>query len=442
MSAAQSSDKLATKVLLGLVAGLVIGIAVRALLVAVPDWAPAVNWLSSEVLVPFGNVFLRMLFFVVVPLVFASLCLGVSQLGRLDRLGSLALKTFGLFALNMLIGVALGLVFMNVVRPGERISPEVRQTLLSDAANAAQGAKLQARAAAQGETGYDFAALLDMFMPSNLLGAVVGDSPARLGNVLALIVFALLVGAASTTLAREKRERFEGLLALVGELMTTIVFWAMKLAPFAVAALVASVVMRFGVDYLKALSLFTIGVIGVIALHLFGTMSLLVKVLGRRSPLAFFSAIRTILVTAFSTSSSNATLPTSIAVTRERLGVSAPVAGFVLPLGATMNMSGSALYEGCVVLFVAQAYGIHLGMSQQLTLLFLAVLSAVAVAGIPGGTLPFIIGLMVTFKIPAEGIVLVLGVDRLLDMCRTTLNVAADVATACILDRGAARSEE
>jgi DAACS family dicarboxylate/amino acid:cation (Na+ or H+) symporter len=218
--------------------------------------------------------------------------------------------------------------------------------------------------------------------------------------------------------------------------MTTIVFWAMRLAPFAVAALICAVVVRFGVDYLKALSFFTAGVVLVIAVHLFGTLSILVKVLGRRSPIAFFRAIRTILVTAFSTSSSNATLPTTIAVTREKLGVSAPVAGFVLPLGATMNMSGSALYEGCVVLFLAQVSGVSLGLGEQLTLLLLAVLSAVAVAGIPGGTLPFIVGLLITFDIPPESIALILGVDRILDMCRTTLNVAADVATACILDSG------
>jgi DAACS family dicarboxylate/amino acid:cation (Na+ or H+) symporter len=214
----------------------------------------------------------------------------------------------------------------------------------------------------------------------------------------------------------------------------------MRLAPFAVAALISSVVIRFGADYLRALGFFTLGVVFVIALHLFGTMSLLVKVLGRRSPIVFFGAVRTILVTAFSTSSSSATLPTTIAITRERLGVSAPVSGFVLPLGATLNMSGSALFEGCVVLFIAQVYGIDLSITQQLTLLLLAVVTATAVAGIPGGTLPFIVGLLVTFGIPPEGIALVLGVDRLLDMCRTTLNVGADVAVATVVDRFESRA--
>jgi Na+/H+-dicarboxylate symporter len=169
-------------------------------------------------------------------------------------------------------------------------------------------------------------------------------------------------------------------------------------------------------------------------IHLFGTMSLLLKLFTKRSPREFFRAIRAILVTAFSTSSSNATLPTSIQVTRENLGVSASTAGFVLPLGATMNMSGTSLYEGCVVLFIAQVYGIDLSVGQQVTLLSLAVLSAVAVAGIPGGSLPLIVGLLATFGIPPEGIALILGTDRLLDMARTVLNVAADVVTACIVD--------
>jgi len=216
--------------------------------------------------------------------------------------------------------------------------------------------------------------------------------------------------------------------------MTGIVHFALLLAPFAVAAMIGSVAIKFGVQFLKPLGLFVVGVLAVMAVHLFGTMTLLLKLLSHRPPLAFFRAIRTILVTAFSTSSSNATLPTSIQISRENLGVSASTAGFVLPLGATMNMSGTALYEGCVVLFIAQVYGVPLGVGQQITLLLMAVLSAVAVAGMPGASLPLIIGLLMHFRIPPEGVALILGVDRLLDMARTVLNVAADVVTACIVD--------
>jgi Na+/H+-dicarboxylate symporter len=223
--------------------------------------------------------------------------------------------------------------------------------------------------------------------------------------------------------------------------MTRIVRFALQLAPYAVAALLMSVVIKLGIEFLKALILFVVGALGVMALHLFGTMSVLLRLLSRRSPLAFFRAIRTIIVTAFSTSSSSATLPTSIQVSRDNLGVSASTAGFVLPLGATMNMSGTALYEGCVVLFVAQVYGVELSLAKQLTLLLLAVLTAVAVASVPGASLPLIVGLLSSFGLPPEGIALILGVDRLLDMARTVVNVGADVATACIVDERVNRIE-
>jgi Na+/H+-dicarboxylate symporter len=246
-----------------------------------------------------------------------------------------------------------------------------------------------------------------------------------------------LVGMAGTQLNELRRVGLREFLETMTELMTRIVHYAMRLAPYAVGALLASVVIRAGLDILKALSLFVACVLLVMGVHLFGTMSVLLRLLSRRRPGEFFGAVRTVLVTAFSTSSSNATLPTSIQVSREKLGVSESTAGFVLPLGATLNMSGTALYEGCVVLFVAQVYGVALPLASQLLLLLLAVLSAVAVAGIPGASLPLIVGLLSSFHLPAEGIALIYGVDRILDMARTTLNVAADLVTACIVDERA-----
>lgn len=423
---ASSGDRLATRIMLGLLAGILLGLGVRRLTTWLPALEPHALWTVTQVFDPFGQIFLRLLFFVVVPLVFGSLTLGVVQLGRLDRLGPLAARTFAIFGLNMAIGVALGLVFMNVVRPGADIDPAARDAMIAN--QAASVTTLQARADAQQEQGFTLATVVEMFMPRNLLGAVADF------QVLPLILFALLVGAAGTLLAEDKRLGLQRALETSNELMTRLVHWALLLAPFAVAALLCSVIVKYGASFLGTLLTFAVGVVAVIALHLFGTMSVLLKVFTRRSVPAFFSAIRVILVTAFSTSSSNATLPTSIQVAREKLGVSASTAGFVLPLGATMNMSGTALYEGCVVLFVAQVYGVDLSLVQQVTLLLLAVLSAVAVAGIPGGSLPLIMGLLATFHVPPEGIALVLGIDRILDMARTALNVAADVVTACIVD--------
>lgn len=407
-----------------MIVGLLCGAALRFASNHAASAAPGIQWLAVQVLDPLGLVFLRLLFFVVVPLVFASLALGVVQLGRLEALGPLAGRTFLLFAVNMAVGVALGLLVMNVVRPGQRMDEQTRAVLLEKYAPEAA----QTKERAEQQPRLNLRSLVEMFMPGNLLRAVVDF------QVLPLIVFALLVGAAGTQLAEARRRALADFLETTTELMTRIVHFAMTLAPYAVAALLASIVIKAGLDIVKALSLFVASLLAVMAVHLFGTMSLLLKLFTQRSPAAFFKAIRTVLVTAFSTSSSNATLPTSIQVSREELGVSASTAGFVLPLGATMNMSGTALYEGCVVLFIAQVYGVPLDLGSQVVLLVLTVLSAVAVAGIPGASLPLIVGVLASFKIPPEGIALIYGADRILDMARTTLNVAADVVTACIVD--------
>jgi len=201
------------------------------------------------------------------------------------------------------------------------------------------------------------------------------------------------------------------------------------------------VIVKVGVNVLLSLSVFVAGCVVALALHLFGTMSVWIRLLGKRSPGQFFRQIRPILVTGFSTSSSNATLPTSLAVASEDLKLRNSTASFVLSLGATMNMSGTALFEGCVVLFIAQIFGIDLSLAQQVILMLLAVLSAVAVAGIPGGSLPLIAGLLATFGVPPEGIGIIIGVDRILDMARTTVNVGADIVIATVVDDQLKRSE-
>jgi DAACS family dicarboxylate/amino acid:cation (Na+ or H+) symporter len=423
--------RLANRILLGLVAGLVAGVVT----LAVGHWQPAVldgaRTVSKTVLDPLGQVFLRLLFFVVVPLVFASLASGVAQLGDLRRLGPLAGRTFGLFALNMSVGVALGLLMMNLVQPGGFISETARDNLMT--AYGGDAAKHVATSAQQ--EGFTLMTFVDMFMPRNLFGTVAGFTRGGLGEVLPLILFAILVGAAGTMLVKEQKERLLAGLDVVTQLMTGIVGFALRLAPYAVPAMIYSVVVRIGVDVVVALGVFVLGVLGVLALHLFGSMSVLLRVFSNHwRPVAFFRTVKPVLVTAFCTSSSNATMAASMACARDDLKVSPSTAGFVVPLGATMNMSGTALYEGCVVLFVAQVFGVSLDIGQQLTLLVLSVLSAVAVAGIPGGSLPLIAGLCAAFGIPAEGIGIVLGADRLLDMARTSLNVGADLVTAVIVD--------
>jgi len=427
---AETNRPLANRILIGLVIGIVAGIATLLVGKVSPDFLAFMRKVSTEVFDPFGQIFLRMLFFVVIPLVFASLAGGVVQLGRLDKLGPLAGRTFWLFFLNMAIGVALGLLMMNIIQPGSQIGAETKARLMAEFGGAAS--KHVANSAASPQM--NFATIVEMFMPKNLFGAVVGQTKTTIGDVLPLILFAILVGAVATQFVAEKRQKIQDTLDLISELMTGIVNFALKLAPYAVPAMIYSVIVKIGVEILVALGVFVLGCVVVLLIHLFGTMSLWIKFWAKRSPAQVWRDLRPVLITAFSTSSSNATLPAALACAKDTLKLRPSVAGFVLPLGTTMNMSGTALYEGCVVLFVAQVYGIHLSAGAQITLLLLSVLSAVAVAGIPGGSLPLIAGLLTTFGIPPEGIGIVLGADRILDMTRTMVNVGSDVVTTLVVD--------
>lgn len=445
---ASSNTPLANRILKGLVIGIIAGVATLGLARVMPSfalpWQDApkafidhIRSFATYFLDPFGKVFLRMLFFVIIPLIFASLASGVVQLGRLDKLGPLAGRTFWMFFLNMAIGATLGLLMMNFVEPGNHLAPEVKERLLVEYGSAAKSTidRRESMPAMSPNT------IVEMFMPANLFGAFVGNNRNAIGDVLPLILFAILVGAVGTQLPDDKRQKLQDGLEMVSDLMTRIVHFALMIAPYAVPAMIYSVIVKIGVEILFALGLFVVCCITVLMLHLFGTMSIFIKLWTDFKPGKFFKDIREPMITAFSTSSSNATLPTALACAREKLDCSQSTAGFVLPLGTTMNMSGTALYEGCVVLFVAQVFGVDLSLGQQVTLVLLSVLSAVAVAGIPGGSLPLIAGLLITFGIPPEGIGIVLGIDRLLDMTRTMTNVGCDMVTVAVVDRQVKRAE-
>ncbi len=434
---AETDRNLSNRILIGLAVGTLLGLAT----LLAGRWEPAaltfMKDFATSVLDPFGQVFLRMLFFVVIPLVFTSLVAGVAQLGRLDRLGPLAGRTFTLFFLNMAVAVGLGLIMMNLLRPGDHLDSGAKVMLMEEFGGAAR----RHAATAASAPAVTLSGLVEMFMPKNLFGAVMGHTNGAIGDVLPLIVFALLVGVVGAGLPEERRRGLLSALDLVSELMTGIVRLALRLAPYAVPAMIYSVVVKVGLDILVALGVFALGCLSVMLLHLFGTMSLWLRFWTDRRPLEFFRDVRGVLVTAFSTSSSNATLPAALECSKGVLGLRPGVAGFVLPLGTTMNMSGTALYEGCVVLFVAQVFGVDLSVGQQLTLLLLSVLSAVAVAGIPGGSLPLIAGLLATFGIPPEGIGVVLGVDRILDMSRSMTNVGCDLVTTVVVDAQERKAE-
>jgi DAACS family dicarboxylate/amino acid:cation (Na+ or H+) symporter len=278
----------------------------------------------------------------------------------------------------------------------------------------------------------------------NLLVNIVPRNPIKAavaGDMLAVIFFALVLGAALAQMPRERGEPLSRVLESLGEAMVSIIDMVMKLAPLGVFCLIFSVMARFGYELLVNLMKYVSTVL--VCLLLFQTVGygLVLRLLAKRAPVDFLRRIRVVMVTAFSTSSSNATLPTTIQTAEKELGISPQVAGFVLPLGATMNMNGTALFEGATVLFLAQVFGVHLSMGQQLVVLLMSVVTAIGVAGIPGGSLPLLMMVLGMVGVPPEGIALILGVDRILDMSRTVLNVTGDLVTATLVERFCGRPE-
>jgi len=413
-----SGVKLHTRIVVGLVAGALAGSAVN----ATAGEATWVAWVNTNVASPVGQVFLRMLFMTVVPLVFASLTLGVAGIGNVGRLGRIGVKTLAYFLVSTALSTVVGLVLVSVVDPGGGIDQATRQELLATYRGQAEGLQLG------GGVGFGVSTFVNMIPRNPVQAAAAGD-------MLAVIFFALVFGAALTRLSNDRAQPMLGVVGALADIVMMIIDFAMKLAPYGVFALIFGVTSRFGWHLLGELGWYVVVVVVGLLIHAGVNLSLLVRVLGGMNPIEFWYRSRTSLITAFSTSSSNATLPTTIAVAEHQLGVPPIIAGFVLPLGATMNMNGTALYEGVTVLFLAQVFGVDLTLAQQLVVLILSVLTAVGTAGVPGGSLPLMMVVLATVGVPAEGIAIILGVDRILDMCRTTLNVAGDLTAALFVAR-------
>jgi len=361
---------------------------------------------------------------VVLPLVVATLALGVAGLGDLRRLGKIggltAVCFLGLTALSTMVGLGA----MNLAKPGHHLDPSVKAQALATYRNEAPSKE----ATALPKVRFDMDLLVDV-VPRNPVKAAAN------GEMLAVICFALLLGVALARMDAERAAPLKSVLASLGEAMVAILDLAMKLAPYGVFCLIFSVAVRFGHHLFWNLLKYLATVLGAMLFFQILGYGMVLRVWTGRSILDFLRRIRGVLVTAFSTSSSNATLPTSLATAERELGISPQVAGFVLPLGATLNMNGTALFEGATVLFLAQVFGVHLGWSQQLLVVLLSALTAIGVAGIPGGSLPFLMMMLGWVGVPPEGIVLILGVDRLLDMSRTVLNVTGDLVTATLVER-------
>ena len=427
-----------TRILVGLGTGVVAGLAAN---LALGGTHPAVQWTIFHLTEPVGTLFLRALLMIVVPLIGSSLVVGVAGIGDIRTLGRVGLHSFIYCFLISAISVVIGLTLANTIRPGTRVRAETAEKLRArygaDAEKRVAAAETEKKAAPESP----LMQVVKTLVPANpmlSLTGVTAGSPAtavEFPNMLQLMFFALVVGVAVTLLPTETAAPLVRVLEAVYAASAKIVDLVMKVAPFAVACLLFNNTARFGIDLLGALFWFVFTVLAGLALHMFGVYSLSVKFLSKIPPLEFFRRVKTVMLTAFSTSSSNATLPTALRVSEENLGVPRQINSFVLTVGATANQNGTALYEGVTVLFLAQLAGVDLSLGQQLMVVYLAILGGVGTAGVPSGSIPFIIAVLSQIHVNPALIAIVLGVDRILDMCRTTLNVVGDLTAATYVAR-------
>lgn len=407
-----------TRMLIGFVLGTTAGILANL-------YAADAGWLSSLVTYvtdPVGQLFLRLLFMLVIPLVFSALVLGVVEIGDPQSLGRIGGKTLLWILAVTSIAVTIGLILVNVLEPGRGLPPDVAATLLSE--SSAKTAEI----AGKGGTISGIDLLLNI-VPRNPIAAAAN------GDLIAVMFFALMFGVAATVLRTDGTRSFVGAVQGIYDICLKLIGWVIELAPYAVAALLFSITAKLGFDVLVQLASYVGTVVLALSIHFFVVFPLLLHFVGGTSPLAFFRGAQPALLTAFSTSSSSATLPTTLKVAEENLGVQRRVARFVCTLGATANMNGTALFEGITVLFLAQFFGIELNLTQQVMVLVMCILGAIGAAGVPGGSLPVIAMILVMFGIPPEGLGLILGVDRFLDMCRTVVNVGGDMVGSVVIGR-------
>lgn len=409
------------KILIGLVLGIVLG-----LVASLFD----IGWLQSILMgiQPIGTAFIRLITMVVVPLVVASLLIGTASLGDLRKLGRIGGKTVVYYMSTTAIAVTIGLILSNLVRPGGSIDTATRDALSSQFA-----AEAGARVSAAAEKPTVVETLLNM-IPTNPIQA------AAQMQLLPLIVFTILFGAALTVIREDRRNAVLNLAEGVNDTVMVLIDWIMKLAPYAVFALIAAIIAdpNTGISLLRSLLIYALTVVAGLLLHVLGTYALVVRFLVKMNPITFFRRIANAQMVAFSTSSSNATLPVTMETAEEQVGISKEVSSFVLPLGATINMDGTALYQAVATMFIAQIYGVDLGWAGQLTIVLTATLASIGAAGVPSAGIVILVLVLNSVGLgehAAAGIALIFGVDRILDMIRTAVNVTGDLTAASFVAR-------
>ena len=412
-------------ILWGLAIGVLAGVAVN---LAVGGSDPSVAAIIAHVTEPIGQLFLRLLLMVVVPLVFSSLVVGVAGIGDLRTLGRVGLKSFAYTFVISAISVMIGITLANTIKPGTRVDAATASAL-EERYGTEASKRIEAVQKKAGDT--PLMQVVKTIVPTNPIAAVASETP----NMLHLMFFALILGIAATLVPANISAPFVKVLESLFQLSAKLIDIIMLAAPFAIACLLFNNIAQFGIDLLQALGWFIITVLLGLSLHMFGVYSISIAWLSRMNPIDYFKRIKTVMLTAFSTSSSNATLPTALAETERQLGVPRNITNFVLTVGATANQNGTALYEGVTVLFLAQLSGIDLSLGQQILVAYLAILGGIGTAGVPSGSIPFIILVLATINVNTALIAVILGVDRILDMCRTTLNVTGDITAATYVAR-------
>jgi len=423
---------LSAKILAGLAAGIALGL-LAGWLAGGPmaAHAGALAWWIDEVIQPVGKVFLRIIFMVVIPLILSAIVIGTMEMGDVRTLGRIGMRTLMMTLLLSVLSVAIALGLVNLLQPGRSLPPERREALVAAYSGDSK------RSIARGSQAHPLSKTLLDLIPENPLAEAANAFRADNsgGGLLAVMVFSLFVGVAMTVAPRGKTAALRGVFEGMFEVSMVIIGFAMRLAPLGVACLGFSVAARLGLDLFRTLGFYTGVVLLGLCLHQFGVYPLVLRTMGGCSPLEFFRNAKEAIVTAFSTSSSNATLPVSLRVAEENLRIPPRVARFVLTVGASANQNGTALYEGITVLFLAQVFGVDLSLAQQLVVAIMCVMAGIGTAGVPGGSLPLVVGVLLSINVPAEAIAIILGIDRFLDMCRTALNVTGDLVIAQVVAR-------
>lgn len=409
-----------TQIILGLILGLIFG-----LIVIKTDLSPD---FTLDYIKPIGTIFINALKMIAVPLVLASLVVGVSNLGDISKLSRIGSKTIVTYLITTVLAVSIGLILVNIFSPGKSLPIETREGLMAQYDEAAGSTATQAELLQQQSP---LQPLVDI-IPENIFQAASENS-----SMLQVVFFAILIGIALLQIPKDKASPVVAFFDGLNDVIIKIVGYIMLIAPYGVFALMASLIIEIAGDnpdnalsLLLALLQYSLVVVGGLCLLMFVVYPSILKLFTKIKYRDFFAAIRPAQLLAFSTSSSSATLPVTMKQVEEELGVSEEVSSFVLPLGATINMDGTSLYQGVAAVFIAQALGMDLSISQQLTIVLTATLASIGSAGVPGAGLIMLIIVLESIGVPAAGIALIIAPDRILDMFRTVINVTGD-ATVC-----------